>query len=203
MQKDVLNSKVGRIHLLTRCYMQLLCYLNNNIYGEFIDSLTSTIGDLSYNDFWCDLSYDSIELEKQAVIKEIGFEQSALADDFISIDIKSGDLDKNLGELWFDSLVILCEFTSHRSQFLNRAVDVFIENRQAFAGTEHQHLIGMLIEAQMMNKVEYFAKALGFECFIPSNQEIEQDLLRASLELNRVYSGGKSKGRQKSKDLPN
>lgn len=203
MQKNVLNSKIGRIHLLTRCHMQLLYYVKNGIFGEFIDSLILTIGDLSYNDFWCDLSFETLERESQMVIKETDIELSFLADEFISITIKSGDLDQSLGELWFDSAVVLCEFTSRRSEFLKYIVDVFLENRQAFVNNEYRQLIGMLIEAQMMETVEFFAKALGFECFTPSSQDIEQNLLRVSLELSQAFSERKSKMRKNMKDLPN
>lgn len=203
MQKDVLKSKLGCIHLLTRCHMQLLYYVKNGIFGEFIDSLILTIGDLSYNDFWCDISFETLEHESQMVIKETDIELSFLADEFISITIKSGDLDQSLGELWFDSAVVLCEFTSRRSEFLKYIVDVFLENRQAFVNNEYRQLIGMLIEAQMMETVEFFAKALGFECFTPSSQDIEQDLLRVSLELSQAFSERRSKTRKNMKDLPN
>lgn len=203
MQKDVLKSKLGRIHLLTRCHMQLLYYVKNGIFGEFLDSLILTIGDLSYDDFWCDISSETLEHESQAVVKGIGIDLSYLADEFISISIKSGDLDQSLGELWFDSAVVLCEFTSHRSQFLNHAVDVFLENRQAFINHEYRQLIGMLIEAQMMETVECFAKALGFECFAPDSQDIEQDLLRVSLEFYQAYSESKSKKSGKVENLLN
>lgn len=203
MQKDVLKSKLGRIHLLTRCYMQLLYYVKHGIFGEFLDSLILTIGDLSYDDFWCDVSFETVEHELQAVIKETDIELSFLADEFISITIKSGDLDQSLGELWFDSAVVLCEFTSRRSKFLKHIVDVFLENRQAFVNNEYRHLIGMLIEAQMMETVEFFAKALGVECFTPSSQDIEQDLLRVSLELSQAYSESKSKKSGKVENLLN
>ncbi len=196
MRNEFLAKKIGHHHLMAQSYLTLIHYIDIEVYGEFVDSLMNTLGDLSGNDCWYDMTYEGLKTDRKAVITEIGYECAFHAEEFMDLEINSGDFDAATAGLWFDTVLLLCEFSRSKSKFLSRAVDVFVENRRFFIGDEFQRLLGELVSNQMMTTVDSFAKAMGFDCFKPSIGSVEEDMLQMSLRLRQSSPGPKGKDKE-------
>lgn len=196
MRNEFLAQKIGHHHLMAQSYLTLIHYIDIEVYGEFVDSLMNTLGDLSGNDFWYDMDYENLKNARETVITEIGFECAFHAEEFMDLEIDSGDFDEATAGLWFDTVLLLCEFSRQKTKFLSCAVDVFVENRSFFIGDEFQRLLGELVDCQMMTTVDRFAKAMGFDCLKPSSSSVEEDMLQMSLRLSKSSAGAKGKGKE-------